>query len=75
MKESSARLVIAVLADNTLATVNRILSVLRARQCDVRSLTFARTRASDTLAISIATGSSSKLAQRFVAWLDKVEEV
>lgn len=66
---------IVVLADNTLATLNRMISVLRARRFNVLSITPARTPTADLQGISIVIGSSLVPVQRIVACLDKIEEV
>ena len=75
MTRADRSFTIVVLADNTLATLNRIISVLRARRFDVLSMTPARTPTADLQGISIVIGSSLVPVQRIVACLDKIEEV
>jgi acetolactate synthase-1/3 small subunit len=75
MTPSERSSTIAVLADNTLATLNRIMSVLRARQFNVLSVTPARTAAADIQAVSIVIGASPVPDQRIAACLQRIEEV
>jgi acetolactate synthase-1/3 small subunit len=69
------RTTLVVFGENTLFTVNRIVSLLRGRRFDVISLTPARTEDQRTTSITIVFDGERARAERARALMEKLDEV
>jgi acetolactate synthase small subunit len=75
MSTAASAATLVVTAERSLITLNRIVSVLRARQCEVASLTVSRAESPNLQRLSIAFEGTQPRLSQVAAWLRKLEEV
>lgn len=75
MTEQNSPETVTVLLDNTLEALNRVVSVLRARQCAVESLSLAATGSREVQQLSFTMRASQRRLLQVISWLRRIEEV